>query len=315
MSTSNNAPRLRIYRSMNAAPAKTIVFGAGGFVGRHLLAAYRRSDPSAVGTARTSAAGLAVFDFADPSLSRLDGAEQGAEYAVIAAAMTNIGRCEQDPQGAYVTNVVGPLALAEQLHARRITPIVFSSDYVFDGITGSYGDGAALRPCNVYGRTKAELEHRLPEVCGDDYLVIRLSKVFGLRRGDKTLFDEMAARFAQGLPVRAAIDQVFCPAWIDDVVHAVLELQRIGARGTYNVCSSEASSRRDLAVRLAAAMHVSVDLVEPISLDDLGESFVRPKRTSMVCNKLWNILPAGFRSLESCLQDIASQYLVRKEVA
>lgn len=316
-STTFTRNSVSIAASQNAevSPPKTIVFGAGGFVGRHLLAAYRKTDPTTIGTARSSTSGLVDFSFENPDLLRLRGKEQGAKYAVIAAAMTHIARCEKDLEGAYVANVLGPLALAKQLRARDITPIVFSSDYVFDGTIGDYVDAAALQPCNVYGRTKAELERRLPEVCGDDYLVIRLSKVFGLHRADGTLLDEMAARFMQGVPVRAAVDQVFCPSWIDDVVLATIALQMAGARGVYNVCSAEAVSRHQLALRLAAAMGVPTKLVQSISLDDLGEEFVRPKRTSMVCERLWKILPAGFRSLESCLQEMAAQYHVRKEVA
>ena len=143
-------------------------------------------------------------------------------------------------------NVDGTLELARQLAGEGVVPVFFSTDLVFDGQDGRYIDDAPTRPLNEYGAQKAEVEQRLPEVCGGRCLVIRLGKVFGLARGDGTLLDEMAGRLTKGQEVAAARDQVFSPVLVGDVVRAVLSLQAVGVTGVVNLQRPEVWSRFDL---------------------------------------------------------------------
>ena len=293
-------------------PPKTAVIGAGGFLGSGLLAAYRTYYPDALGTRREFANGQPRLDLAAADIGLLRLVESGYQAAVIAAGLTNVAACQRDAQFAFSRNVAGTLRLAAQLAALGLKTIFLSSDYVFDGVRGGYDDDATQRPLNVYGACKAQVERRLPEVCGGNFLIVRLAKVFGLAAGDGTLLDEMAARLSQGRPVRAATDQVFCPTYVGDVVRAVLSLQAAGACGIFNVCAPEAWRRSDLAAAVAAALVAAPTLVEEISLGDLGEGFVRPRRTNMECRKLVATgslqAPIEFRSIRACLEDVAAHY-------
>lgn len=298
-------------------PPRTAVLCADGFLGQHLLEAYRVRGLDPIGTTRRAGCGgrLAHFDLAQPDVGRLRLAEAGCRQAVIAGAIANIGRCQREPERARAVNVEGTLSAAAQLAAAGVRPIVFSSDYVFDGMTGGYDDDAPRGPLNVYGATKAELERRLPEATAGNYLLIRLSKVFGETRGDGTLLDEMAARLRAGLDVAAASDQVFCPTHVADVVEAVVRLQAAGATGLFNVCSPQRWSRYDVAVAMAHALGVGTQRVRRISLVELNEDFARPRRTDMVCRRLSRTVSVRFRPLSKCLAVVASQYPARKECA
>src|SRR5262249_31541601 len=142
----------------------------------------------------------------------------GCRQAVIAAAITKVDACEADPEGTRRVNVLGTLALVRQLWDRDILPVFLSSDYVFPGTDPSgYGDSAQPCAATEYGRQKAEVEAALG-TSGRPHLVLRLSKVFGLQKGDGTLLDDMAAALAARRHIAAAFDQVFCPAWVRDVV-------------------------------------------------------------------------------------------------
>jgi dTDP-4-dehydrorhamnose reductase len=317
---------LRLFADDDAAcaplcrPPKTAVLGASGFVGRHMLRAYRRFDREALGTTRTGGPGVSALDLADFNATEFNSigqrlAKAGYTDVVVAGALTNVALCEQEPERAKAVNLEGPLNLARQFAAHGIKLIVFSSDYVFDGIAGGYRDETPTNPLNVYGSTKAELERRLPQIWGDNYLIIRLSKVFGLTPGDGTLLDDMASRLSRGQEVRAAEDLIFCPVYIDDVVRAVLELQVADARGVFNLCTPVAWSRLNLARSMAVALDVDPRLVQRMSLDDLGEPFRRPKRTDMICAKLHKTVSMKFASLDACLRHVASHYQARKEVA
>src|SRR5205823_2437610 len=150
----------------------------------------------------------------------------------------------------------GTLELVRQLWERDIVPIFLSSDYVFDGKrTDGYDDKAPVSPGTEYGRQKAAVEKFLAE-SGRSHLVLRLSKVFGLEKGDGTLLDEMAASLMSGRPVAAARDQVFCPTWVVDLVKAIMEVQVRGLRGIVNLCSPQPWSRYELARVVARTLRV-----------------------------------------------------------
>jgi dTDP-4-dehydrorhamnose reductase len=286
---------------------KTAVIGAGGYLGRHLLASYQAVYPDALGV-DVAGPWTHLLDLAAPDVRPLKLREAGYEYAIIAAAVTGLARCELDGEYARARNVTGTLELARQLVEEGVTPIFFSTDNVFDGREGGYLDEAPTNPLNEYGTQKAEVERCLPQISRGRYLIARLGKVFGLLRGDRTLLDEMADRFSKGQDVAAARDQIFCPVLVDDVVRAVAELQKVEAQGLFNVCAPEVWSRFELALALAHALGVEPALVRGISLDDLKEPFRRVKRGDMVCRRLRATVNLEFQPVASCIQMVAKHY-------
>ena len=86
---------------------------------------------------------------------------------------------------------------------------------------------------------KAEVETAIKKISKGNYLVIRLSKIFSLKKDDGTLLDEMAKILISGKELQAATDQIFCPTLISDLVEIVTILQTRRVTGVINVCSQE----------------------------------------------------------------------------
>jgi dTDP-4-dehydrorhamnose reductase len=287
---------------------KTAVIGASGYLGRHLLAAFRREHPETVGTAcRQTTNGLLPFDLRDPDLAPLRLRASGHRAVVLAAALPNIEQCETQPEETRTINVAGTLAAAGQAARMGLKVVFLSTDYVFDGETGRYGDDAPPHPITEYGRQKAEVEQRLPALA-PRHLIVRLSKVFGLERGDGTLLDEMAARFRRGQDVPAAVDQVFCPTLVQDVVKIIGRLLDLDVNGLVNVCVPEIRSRYELAVELAERMRVPHSRVRRISLRDLPGKALRSLNTSMLCPRLQELGLAQFTPLAGCIGRVAENW-------
>jgi dTDP-4-dehydrorhamnose reductase len=286
---------------------RTVVIGAGGYLGRHFLAAHREVYPDAMGV-DVVGDWPHLVDLAAPDIRPLRLRESGYEYAIITAAVTGLARCEQDREYTRARNVTGTLEMARQLTEEGITPVFFSTDNVFDGRTGGYVDEAPTSPVNEYGAQKAEMERRLPEVTNGRFLIPRLGKVFGLVKGDRTLLDEMADRLTKGQEVAAARDMIFSPVLVGDVVRAVLALQTARATGLFNVCAPEVWSRYDLALAVARALGADLALVKGMSLDDLKEPFRRTKRGDLVCRRLRNTVSLEFQPMAACIAAVAKHY-------
>ncbi len=292
---------------------KTVIIGATGLLGKDFLGVHRSIHPDCVGTTRNPARkDFAYLDLSSPDIAPLKLAASGYQDALILAGISKIATCQDNKELSRKINYTGTLDLIQQLVKEGIKPIFFSSDYVFNGKSGNYDDEAIPDPLNEYGRHKAGIEVYMQQKCQGKYLVVRLSKIFSLEKGNGTIFDEMASMLSSGGTVWAASDQIFSLTLISDLVKVVTALQRNNATGIYNICSPEVWSRYDLALRMAECLGVAPAKVAKISLDELGESFARPKNTSMVTKRLDRDINYKFTPIIRCIRKIAENWMVPK---
>ncbi|MBI4179189.1 SDR family oxidoreductase [bacterium] len=281
---------------------KTAVIGADGYLGRRLWNMYRKEYPDCVGTVFSNPrGGLVKFDLHHPDICPLRLEETGHRAVFICAAKSGVTDCEDGPEASYSVNVTGTLDVIRQVGRTSMQVIFPSSDYVFDGRGGRYDDGHPTAPETEYGRQKAAVERALPSL-SKNFLVLRLSKIFGTTRGDGTLLDEMAAGLAAGLNITAAPDQYFCPLHVDDFLKAADAVQVRQLTGVMNVAGRERLSRYDLAIRLAGKMNVDSARVRPVRLHDIPSMKGRPRDTSMVCSRLTS--EAGFSEITPLSESI-----------
>ncbi len=142
---------------------KIMLTGAHGFVGARALLHY--PEAIVVPGELTRNAGAALEDFVRA---------HAPEVIINAAAISDIGACEKDPEGSYAANVTLPLVLA---HAARDTGaklLSFSSDQVYTGCAegGPYREDDILPPpANLYARHKLEAEARVLDITPDAVLL------------------------------------------------------------------------------------------------------------------------------------------------
>ncbi len=132
---------------------RILITGTHGFVGARAREYY--PDAVAVPSELVRAPGEALRRFVQ---------EQCPDVILNAAAISDIGTCERDPDGSYSSNVLLPVTLAEVSHAIGAKLISFSSDQVYTGCTdeGPWQEETALPPpANVYARHKLEAEERV----------------------------------------------------------------------------------------------------------------------------------------------------------
>lgn len=287
---------------------KTAIVGATGLIGKAFFSLYQQIYPDCIGTTRNIETDkLKYLDLLSSDVASLKLSTTGHKNAIIAAGIAKILLCEKEKE--YSKKITdGTLNLVRQLVDEGIKPIYISSDYVFDGYSGNYEDDSNLNPLNEYGKQKAEIEEGIKRICKDNYLIVRFSKVFTLKKGDGTIFDEMAASLVSGKTIRAAQDQIFSPTLLSDSVNAVKYLQLNDFNGIVNVSSPEIWSRYDLAIKMAEFLELKTAKIEKISLEDLSEEFVRPKNTSMNVEKLIKETNISFMPIDKCMKIIAKNW-------
>ena len=172
---------------MNAttAPARILVTGADGFVGRHLLRTLRTAFPSAVLIACAQAPDLADADSTLPlDLLSTDSiaeclTQARADAIVHLAAATVVPQSFADPGLTWRVNVDGTLTLARMLMVRAPeTRLLFVSSAETYGLTFQrgepLGEDAPFAPANPYAASKAAADLALGEMALRGLKVIRM---------------------------------------------------------------------------------------------------------------------------------------------
>lgn len=297
------------------SPLGILLLGGSGYLGRGLWAGLQAlAAPAAEAEAQSQQiwpgeqtwqvwqsqhrdpAAPHYFNLASPDLSPFEAVLPHVNCALICGARPGLRDCYEAPEATWQINVTGPLTVAQALVAQGITPVLFSSDYVFDGKQAPYSESDWASPLNPYGQQKAALEAGLKQHLGEyDYLLLRLTKLYDLAPRAGSLLAEMAEAWQQGQTIRAASDQVFNPLLLEDCVRAILGLLKGKARGVYNLGGPEGLSRyalaQDLAQNLAKSLGIDTGLLQAIELRDLNEPFLRPQDTRLSLNRVQEALP------------------------
>jgi len=117
-------------------------------------------------------------------------------------------------------------AAAREVDARLVH---VSSDMVFDGASGPYAEDAAPSPITPYGRAKARAEARV-RAAAPAATIVRCSLLYRIDPPDRSL-----AAWLDGPGGATAYplftDEIRCPAQVDDVAAALVELVLRPAHG------------------------------------------------------------------------------------
>ncbi len=273
-----------------------VVAGANGLVGSRIVARLAERGEKVIAVGRGPQRVAAAVEYREADLFR-DPAKLAQIIAstrpagvINAAAMTDVDGCETNPDGAWTLNVevVELAARAAAERGARFTTL--STDYVFDGMKGSYSEEDPPNPRSVYGRTKRVGEEAALLV-GKDAAVCRVAVVYSGQSGAKTTFAVSAAdALRAGKPVKAFTDQVVSPTLADNAAEMVIGVHRSGEPGLFHCAGATEISRIEFCRAIARKLGADESLVVPVQLADLRLPAPRPLRCGLRVGKVKRLL-------------------------
>ena len=240
---------------------RLLVTGAGGQLGRALRREF--ADDDVVALERGD------WDVTLPAPASV--LQSSPDLILHAAAWTDVDGAEDDPQGATAVNVGGTANVAALCASSGVPCVLFSSDYVFDGMKGSpYVESDGPNPLSAYGRSKLGSE----AVAGDGAWIVRSSWLFAetghnfvrtmLRLGDER--DEVAV----------VDDQRGCPTYAGHLAAATRELVDLDRpRGLWHLAAGGDCTWADFAEAIFEAADLDCR-VRRIGTAELGRPAPRP---------------------------------------
>jgi dTDP-4-dehydrorhamnose reductase len=293
---------------------RLLIVGAGGFLGMHAVEAASASmDVICAGRGLDADGEGHRGNFKGVDAVSLDIAEASSvdrafrmvrpDAVLLLAAISDIDRCEQNPDQAFAVNARGAEHVANACARGGIRLLFTSSAAVFDGSKKGYCEEDSPAPLSVYGRTKLWGEMAVRGLM-PTAVILRFALVLGFaqRAGTNAMLDAAMAKWRAGIPVSFPTYEDRNP--IDAVALSMAMIALIGnsaLSGIYHAGSSDSVSRYELGLRLASRAGFSTDLVRPVKEPVPGRA-PRGRHHFLLTDKLSNDCGLGTLSTDQVIE-------------
>jgi dTDP-4-dehydrorhamnose reductase len=284
----------------------SLVIGASGLVGEHLVHQLS-GGPNLVATYRTNPI---------PGAEQLDISQSAEVHAFfqrfqpkvvfLPAALTNVDYCETNEKSSYGTNVNGVKNVVEASNHVGARLIYFSTDYIFDGISGPYVEDDVANPISEYGRQKLIAEHHIAS-SSHDFLIIRTTVIYGWERQGKNFVYRLVKSLKEGTPVRVPMDQIGTPTYALELAENAIRLSMADVKGVINIAGSNCISRYEFALDAAKVFNLPKHLIKPVTTKELNQAARRPLMAGLKAEKAMTLLGTTFASSSEGLRRMAIQ--------
>lgn len=285
---------------------KILLLGASSYVGRNLFKTFDSSEVIGTYTKNAFSEKMVFFDATNMSLGDIIKKDENFSHAVILYANAKMDSCKEDVSISYNLNVESTKKVINELFDRNIKPIFVSSEYVFDGKKGNYVEEDIPIPTTVYGSQKLEVEKYLSNRC-EDYVILRLAKVFGTELNDNTILSNWINDFEKEREICCAYDQVFSPIHVSDVVRTINRVIHSNIQGTFHVSGEKAVSRLEMLENLIKYTTKKIK-IRKCRIGDFRFLEERPLNLSMTSNRIRTSLGLKFKTLDGCCEEIISKW-------
>ncbi len=285
-------------------PMDAMVIGAG-LVGQAVLQVLQREGWIVRGTAPGSS---------DLELLALDPQDRAAVQELIAQLKPRIvflgaGLVDGHRVGSSIDVSESVIVPVVEACGRCDTRLVFfSSDEVFDGTAGPYGEDELPNPTTPAGRTLWDAECRIRELLPSRALILRTSLPFGWHPGVDHFAMEVWHRLQAGEPLRAANDQWSNPTYAEYLAEVAVRLLQMDVVGTVNVAGRDRMASSNFARALARSMGLDPSLIVPIAAKEIAEPEARPRQGGLKTARLTELLGTEPLTLPESLSRFRRQW-------
>ncbi|HET6438785.1 MAG TPA: SDR family oxidoreductase [Anaeromyxobacter sp.] len=233
------------------------------------------------------------------------------EAVLHAGAATDVDACERQPELAWRVNVDGTAEVAGACRSLRARLLALSTDYVFDGLRGPYGEDDLPNPRGVYARTKRCAEEAAL-LLAPDAAVGRVAVVYGGRTVARATFaSQVVERLSRGEPVRAFHDQLVSTTLASAGAARCLELLLdTDYRGVIHLSDATVLDRVELAQRIAERFGLGGEIV-PVRTADARLAAPRPLRAGLKVDRAAALLRNRPLPIDQALERFHEEWLSR----
>ncbi len=252
---------------------KVLLLGAGGQIGR----AIQQQCPAKYSVIPLTHSDV---DITNPEALKRSLESHAIDWVVNAAAYTAVDLAEVEQEAARLVNDTAVAALAKATVAAGCRLLHFSTDFVFDGATGTpYQPDSPTNPLSVYGTTKLAGEHHVRREAHDG-IVLRTAWIYAAE--GRNFLRTMLRLMQERDELKVVRDQIGTPTAASSTASAAWSLMTGNAPGgTYHWTDDGVASWYDFAVAIQEeALERGLLLreipIQPILASEYAARAIRP---------------------------------------
>ena len=224
-----------------------------------------------------------------------------------AAAYTNVDGCESDRETCWNVNVKSIELMEEACKSFEPLFVHISTDYVFDGTSGSYRETDEPKALGYYGLTKLSSEK---VVCNSnqEYIIARTMVLYGTGENIRPNFATwVVEQLKSENEIKIVDDQIGNPTFVDDLSEGIYRLIDREEYGIFHICGNEVCNRYEFALKIAQIFGLDSTLIKKILTKDLDQRAPRPMNSTFIMDKLYNTIDWLPGKLDVSIQKFKAQ--------
>ena len=225
------------------------------------------------------------------------------EWVINCAAVTDVDRCEIEPEHAFNVNVRGVFNLAQVCRSLKCGLIHISTDFVF-GDKGPFQENRLPCPLNVYGATKFAGE-TIAFGVNPKTVVVRTASLYGVAgcsgKGRTNFVEKVLG--AKG-EMKVVDDIIMSPTYAGFLAEKIAQLLYMAPEGLYHIAGTGSTSWFGFAVEVAKQAKLKLSI---LPIKHKGTLARRPLNSSLADTRL-----AGLGRLPNWQAGV-TQYLKDRE--
>jgi dTDP-4-dehydrorhamnose reductase len=237
------------------------------------------------------------------SAQEIEGLLEAGGYDVVinAIAMASHERCEKEPAEALLINATLPGRWAAACARLGTKFVQISTDAVFDGESESpYTEADSPSPAGVYGTSKLAGEGAVGEA-NAEAMIVRTNFYGWSATGGTGILDFFVNSFRQGTAITGFTDYRVSSLYMGDLVDAMVGAIGRDASGVLHAVASDAASKYDFGLAVAAGFGLDSMAMTPGRLSDAATLSARGRDLALSTAKIEGILgrpmPSSFSGL------------------
>lgn len=231
-----------------------------------------------------------------------------ADVVIHTAAMTNVDQCETERRACWELNVSATQYLVDACTASGSFFIHLSTDFIFDGEAGPYGENAEANPISYYGDSKLKSEE-LVQAGNLDWAIVRTVLVYGIAHdmSRSNIILWVKGSLEQGKEIKVVDDQLRSPTLAEDLAMGCYLIAQQRAKGIYNICGKDLLTPYQMALKTADFFKLDQSTIQRADASTFQQTAKRPPKTGLLIDKAIADLGYSPRSFDEGIAILAEQ--------
>ena len=275
---------------------KVVVTGASGLLGSNVCSVFKANGHSVIPYYHQNL----NKDYHGDLLNKRDVmtllTKEHPDAVVNCVGWTNVDKCEDAPESAWLANAESVVELARLTFAMGIRLVHISTDHVFDGKKSFYSEIDTAKAVNVYGWSKLGGE-RLCLMGNPNALIVRTNFYGWAPAGHTPTFaDWVYTSLRDKKPIQLFTDYYFNALEVNFLAEALEKVISVPIvmSGILNIASSDRMSKYDFGIAMAEVFGLSLENVTATAKSTMRVP--RPPDLSLSVEKFYRAFgykPAG----------------------